>query len=977
MCRAAADEQGTAPEIRAAVHVGEVRIDGAAADPTAELFPIGDVFSLAERLLGHVGAGEVLVSPAAARRTERDFVLAQRLVQLGPEAGDRVVAHAVVQSRHGVAADPEATHFVGRDRELDLLVDAFRRAAAGQGHVVLLAGEAGIGKSRLLAELRLRLAGEPHRWLEGRCASYGATTPFLPVIDALRRDAGIDATATTSECQRQDRRGSLRTLGDDLAWTLPFMKQLLSLPVEDEAARALDAGSRRSELFRALRACLLRAAERVPLVIVVEDLHWADPASVEWLAFLADAIPATRALLVVSHRTGARPPFPDRSYLVHVGLPPLSGDDMAVMTGAMLGAAAAPDALRELIASKAEGNPFFVEELVRSLLEDGSLRRDGDTIALARPLEDLTVPDTIQDVLIARIDRLAEPSRRAIQVASVIGREFALRLLARISESGDRIRSQVEDLRSLELIYEKALHPELAYMFKHALTHDVAYESVVAERRQRLHGTIGSAIEELYADRLAEHVETLAHHFGRAEDWPRALAYLEQSADKAAEAHANRAVVAHCRTALAIAARPVVAADDALRAGFEARMGLAYCYLNDFVASAAAYEDAAGHTADDETRAMHLAAAGYSYFWGHRYAHAQRCNDAALALAQQRALPRAEAFATTLHGFYRGVERGELDEYADESRVALQICSRHPHPLVEAYASFHLMEVSEWIGDYAAATAYAHQSLALGRSLRRPEVLIFCNWFLGKVRCCTGDLGGALTLLRDAYDLCDRIGDRAWKSRMLNTLGWCYAEMRSVDRARECNEAGAVLAREIGDPEILSNADINLALNHLALGDWERSDAIVAGLESTLAYPGDPWMRWRYSLHVHHARARLELARGAPDVALAALERELAGARRHHAAKLEARALTQRGVALLALERGDEAELARALVIAQRIGHVRGVADAAAELATVARRAGRTGDANANAALAADVVRRLAATLGDAELRRRLEDAAG
>jgi hypothetical protein len=130
------------------------------------------------------------------------------------------------------------------------------------------------------------------------------------------------------------------------------------------------------------------------------------------------------------------------------------------------------------------------------------------------------------------------------------------------------------------------------------------------------------------------------------------------------------------------------------------------------------------------------------------------------------------------------------------------------------------MEVSEWIGDYAAATAYANQSLALGRSLRRPEVLIFCNWFLGKVRCCTGDLGGALTLLRDAYDLCDRIGDRAWKSRMLNTLGWCYAEMCSVDRARECNEAGAALAREIGDPEILSNADINLALNHLALGDW-------------------------------------------------------------------------------------------------------------------------------------------------------------
>ncbi len=512
---------------------------------------------------------------------------------------------------------------------------------------------------------------------------------------------------------------------------------------------------------------------------------------------------------------------------MHVGLPPLSSDDMATMTGAVLGAETVPETLRELIASKAEGNPFFVEELVRSLLEDGTLRREGDGIALARRIEDVAVPDTIQDVLIARIDRLAEDSRRAIQVASVIGREFALRLLARISESGDRIRTQVEDLRSLELIYEKALHPELAYMFKHALTHDVAYESVVAERRRQLHGTIGRAIEELYADRLAEHVETLAHHFGRAEDWASALAYLELSADKAGEAHANRAVVDHCRAALLIAARADSTADDALRARFEARLGLASCYLNDFVASAAAYEDAAGHTADEETRAMHLAAAGYNYFWGHRYGDAQRCNDAALALAHQHGLPAPEAFATTLHGFYRGVERGELDEYAAESRTALEICARHPHPLVEAYASFHLMEVSEWTGDYPAAVAYAEHSLVLGRSLRRPEVLIFSNWFLGKARCCVGDLGGALALLGNAYDLCDRIGDRAWKSRMLNTLGWCYAEMRSVERAREYNEAGAVLAREIGDPEILSNADINLALNHLALGAWSQADDVV------------------------------------------------------------------------------------------------------------------------------------------------------
>src|SRR5262249_40959234 len=173
-----------------------------------------------------------------------------------------------------------------------------------------------------------------------------------------------------------------------------------------------------------------------------------------------------------------RQPFGDRSYHQRITIPPLSGPDMTAITGSILGAIDMAEDVRTLVAEKAEGNPFFVEELTRSLLEDGVLQRDGARITLARSLDAITVPDTIHDVLIARIDRLAEESRRAIQVASVIGREFALRLLARITEAGERVRTHVDELRSLELIYEKAFHPELAYMFKHALTHDVAYESV-------------------------------------------------------------------------------------------------------------------------------------------------------------------------------------------------------------------------------------------------------------------------------------------------------------------------------------------------------------------------------------------------------------------------------------------------------------------------------------------------------------------
>jgi len=975
--RASAQAEVPQPEVRAVVHLGEVRLDVAAPDWRASLFPIGDGFSLPERLLGHAGAGEVLLSPSAARRVERTFELRPRGVQLGPDVADRLTAYSVVrqQPHGGAAATPSdaSAAFVGRERELEGLAEAFATSAGGGGQVVFIAGEAGIGKSRLVAEFRSRLGNRPHQWIEGRCASYGTTTAFLPVIDGLRRYLAIDDRDDEASAGAKIDRLVAR-LGDDIAWTVPFLRQLLSLEVGDERVRALDSASRRSELFRALRALMLRAAEAEPLVLVVEDVHWVDPASEEWLLFLADIIPTTRALLIVSHRTGYRTPFPDRSYHTHLMLRPLSGGDMAAMTRALLGAAAVPDELRALIASKAEGNPFFVEELVHSLLEDGTLRCDDGRIELARALEDLSVPDTVQDVLIARIDRLAEDSRRAIQVASIIGREFALRLLARITEAGDRIRGQVDELRSLELIYEKALHPELAYMFKHALTHDVAYESVLPERRRRLHCGIGAAIEELYADRLGEHYETLAHHFSRGEDWERALLYHERSAAKAAETHANRAAAHHCRQALEIADRLGGRVAAEVRCRLNQRLGLVCFYLSEFAASGAAFEEAAACAADGKTRALLLANAGFSHMWAHRYDSSRRCVDEALAVADAANAPAGTAMATAVRGFYAAVHDADVDRLERNVDQALAICARHPDDAVEAFARYASVMTAEWTGAYDQALKRAEPAIALGRALRRPELIILSTWFLGKARCCLGDYGGALTLLEDAYALCDRIGDRAWKSRLLNTLGWCFAELGSVERAREYNERAAALAREIGDPEILANADINLALDHFALGDTARALALLEPLEAALARPGDPWMRWRYALHVRDARGAIELARGAPETALAAAADELAGARRHRVAKVEARALTLRGAALLDLERWDEAEasLREAVALAERIGYLRGIWRAHRQLGEHARRRGRAPAATAHAAAARTAAERAAGSLTDADLRRRL-----
>ncbi|MEW6268520.1 MAG: AAA family ATPase, partial [Thermodesulfobacteriota bacterium] len=547
------------PEVRIAVHLGEVRF-AAGADGRVLVLPLGDALALPERMLGHAGAGDVLVSPRIARQVAQACVLEPRPLKLGPRAEDDVTAYAVVAARSRAAtstlADLPAGTFVGRERELTMLEDAWRSAEAGRGQVVFLVGEAGIGKSRLLLEFRRRLADRPHLWIEGRCASYGGSTPFLPVIDGLRRFYGIDDRDDEDSAGAKIEVG-VASFGADLAWTLPFVRQILSLPAGagDAAVAALDSASRRSETFRAMRALLVRAAQQEPVVLVVEDLHWIDHTSEEFLGFVASVIPGMRVLLVCSHRPGYTHPFGDRSYYQRVAVQPLSEGEMAAITRTLLGTADMPLELRSLIARKAEGNPFFVEEVTRSLVEDGSLRAENGRVVLTRSLAEISIPDTVQDVLTARIDRLADEARHAIQVASVIGREFALRLLERITDAGEQVRAQLDELRSVELIYEKEVHPELAYMFKHALTHDVAYRSVVSERRKALHRTIGLAIEELYADRLEEHYETLAHHFARAEEWERALAYHERAVDKAAERHATHAVVQHCQEALAIAER--------------------------------------------------------------------------------------------------------------------------------------------------------------------------------------------------------------------------------------------------------------------------------------------------------------------------------------------------------------------------------------------------------------------------------------
>jgi class 3 adenylate cyclase/tetratricopeptide (TPR) repeat protein len=966
-------------KMRIGINSGPVVVGRIGDDLRMDYTAVGDTTILAERLEKLAMPGSVLVSDATEHQISSYF----ELEDLGavsvkgkaqPVHTFEVVAARSVAGRIEAAVAEGLTPLVGRTRELETLTSAFEATRDGRGQIVFLVGEAGIGKSRLLHEFRGMLDDDSHTWILGRCASHARNTAYHAIVDAVRMAFGIqDADADDTVITKL--KTSPLTV-DGLEWTVPFVCQLLSLPVDDEAAEALDAASRRSETFRAIQALLFRAAAQSPVVLAIEDLHWIDHASEELLGFLAESVPASKLILLLTHRPGYAHPFGDRSYHIRLTVPPLSTREVGEIAGSVLKSAALPEALEELVGQKADGNPFFVEEVTKSLVEDGSLRRIDGGVELTRPLEDISVPDSIQDVLMARLDRLEDAPKYALQLAAVIGREFALRLWNRIFDAEDGLDAVVEELRALELIYEKIGDPELAFRFKHALTCDVAYESVLRSRRKALHRIVGAAIQELYADRLGEHLPALAHHFRLGEDWELAFRYHTDASIKAAEAFANQSAAEHCRQALSVATHLEDVGAEELQALEERLAGVSFC-LSDFGAAGDAYGRAAELAPQPLDRALDLGWAAWSFHWAHDYVHDSQALDEALAFSRAHHLELGEALALLVKGFRAGTLEGDLDGFerlAEEGArlrgdsEALLVFTR----LMEGY-------LSEWRGDYPRAIVCLAEAVEVARRLHLAAFLMPAIWFQGKAMCAHGQYASGVAKLAEGLDLSERIGDRAHRTRILNTLGWCHAEFGAHERAAEYNEQSVELAAEMvelklvpGAPELYGNASINLAGNRIALGELDGAEEILTPIREGIEASEDPWMRWRYELHLLDASARLALARRDPEDALHLLDRELAGARHHSARKLEARALELRARALVHLDRRPDAEeaLRDAVVLSEQIGYRPVLWRSYSLQGELAQRGGDATRSRERRALARDLVDRLAPEVPDARSRR-------
>jgi len=546
---------GVEVQIRVGLNSGEVVVRAISNDLHMDYSAIGETTHLAARM-------EQLAPPGTIRLTATTLRLVEGLIRvtaLGPvpvkgltapvEVFD-VMGASALRHRLQAAAARGLTPFVGRQSELDFVQRALTQARAGQGQVVALVGEAGVGKSRLVYEIVHSHRTQGWRVLETASASYGKATPYFPVIELLKRYAQVE--------ERDDPRtirakvsGQVLTLGDALQPALPALLALLdALPADSPLATA-DPSRRRQRTLEALKQVLLRESQVQPLLLVCEDLHWIDAETQALLDSLVESLPTAPLLLLINYRPEYQHSWGSKTFYTQLRLDPLPPVSAEGLLQALLGDDPSLAPLQRLLIARTAGNPFFLEESVRTLEESQVLLGERGAYCLVQALPGHQMPATVQAVLAARIDRLPPEEKQLLQTAAVIGLEVPRPLLQAMAEmSADAMHRGLAHLQAAEFLYETRLFPEQAYTFKHALTHEVAYGGLLHERRRALHARVVAALEALAPERLAEQVDRLAHHALRGEVWDKALTYFRQAGARAMARSANQEATACFEQAL-------------------------------------------------------------------------------------------------------------------------------------------------------------------------------------------------------------------------------------------------------------------------------------------------------------------------------------------------------------------------------------------------------------------------------------------
>jgi class 3 adenylate cyclase/tetratricopeptide (TPR) repeat protein len=840
--------QGLAVHFRVGLNSGEVVVRAIGNDLHMDYSAVGQTVHLAARMEQLATPGSILLTPATLRLVEGLV----RVNSLGPipvkglaepvEICELVGASAL-RGRLQAAAARGLTPFVGRQHELDALHRALERAGAGHGQVVAMVGEAGVGKSRLVYEgVRLH---RTRAWLvlESAAVSYGKAAPYFPVVELLKRYVRVEDADDPRTIQAKVR-GHLLTLDETLQDTIPALLALLDSLPDDHPFLQLEPPQRRQRTLDALKRVLLRESQRQPLLLVFEDLHWIDAETQALLDSLVESLPTARLLLLVNYRPEYQHGWGSKTYYTQLRLDPLPPASADALLRTLLGDEPSLASLTQLLIARAEGNPFFLEESVRMLVETGVLAGAGGRYRLAQALPSIQVPVTVHTTLAARIDRLPPEEKHLLQTAAVIGTEVPLPLLQAIAEIPEVVlHRSLAHLQAAEFLYETRLFPEHEYTFNHALTHEVAYGSLLLERRRVLHARIAEALEAFAGDRVAEQVERLAHHSLRGEVWEKALAYCRQAGEKAMTRSAHREAAGAFEQALS-ALDHLPQQHDTNAPAIDLRLALraALVPMGDYRRILAALHEAESlAVALDDPRRLAQVSIFLSFDFCRRGLYDQAIVAARRALTLATASGEEVALQALANHFLgrayydQGDYRQAIDYYQqsvaslDETRYRERFGDIFPPAVRERV---ELARCHAELGTFAEGEALGEEGLRIAETMDHPASLMIAYWGTGLLALRQGHLSRALPLLARAMDLCQTLDLRALFPFMAAALGAAYTLSGHV------TDAVPLLTRALEQAATLERVD-NRALCLLTLGEAhmlaDRLDKAHALAEEALA----------------------------------------------------------------------------------------------------------------------------------------------
>jgi class 3 adenylate cyclase/tetratricopeptide (TPR) repeat protein len=807
---------GMALRLRVGLNAGEVVVRAIGNDLHMDYSAVGQTVHLAARM-------EQLAAPGSVLLTATTLRLVEGLVQVNalglmpvkglPEPVEvcELVGASGVGRRLQAAVARGLTRFVGRELELTALTQALAQAESGHGQVVALVGEAGVGKSRLVYECVhwrdcVGAGRSPsHRtqgWrvLEAASVSYGKATPYFPVLELLRRYVHVEEHDDT-RTMRAKVTGQVLTLDETLQDTIPALLGLLdALPV-DSSFFKFDPPQRRQRTLDALKRVLLRESRVQPVLLVFEDLHWIDTETQALLDSLVESLPTARLLLLVNYRPEYQHSWGSKTYYTQLRLDPLPPANAEEFLQVLLGDDPSLASLKQLLIARTEGNPFFLEESVRTLVETGVLVGERGAYRLGQALPTSQVPATVQAVLAARIDRLPLEEKRLLQTAAVIGVEVPLPLLQAITDlSEDTLHRGLTHLQAAEFLYETRLFPDREYTFKHALTHEVAYSSLLLERRRVLHARIVEVLEALAGEPVAEvasgaqglpagrqgpdQVERLAHHALRGEVWAKALAYCRQAGEKTMARSAYREAVGYFEQALS-ALQHLPGTRDTREQAIDLRLALRSALLpigNSERILAYLHEAEPLAAALDDHRRLGRISVFLSLHFRNSGAHDQAIASSQRALTL--AMTSGDAVLHALANQYLGLAYQAQNDYRraiDCLRQAVaffkgaRLRERFGQVLLPAvYSRANLAACYAELGTFAEGRTLGEEGLRIAEAVDHLSSLMFASWGIGLLALRQGDLRRALPLLEHAVSICREADQPGNFYLMAAALGAAY-----------------------------------------------------------------------------------------------------------------------------------------------------------------------------------------------------------